>query len=253
VHFSHDDHFLAGIVEVEERDHGGIGEAAAFAYRAIAAFQASSAFPHLLRTWNYFAAINEGVGDHERYRRFCSGRVAGLAAMSQLHHPAATVIGTRGDQRILQVYWLAGREPGLALENPRQVSAFRYPREYGQTAPTFSRAMLVTPGVLMISGTASIVGHASRHQEDARAQAQEILVNLDSLLERARQQAPSLPERLGSRTLVKAYVRRSEDLAIVSEVLGERLPADAPKLVLLGEVCRSELLVELDCVAYAGG
>lgn len=253
VRFSHDDHFLAGVIEVDERHHGGIGAAAADAYRAIAAFQSSSAFPHLLRTWNYFAAINDGAGEHERYRGFCAGRVAGLAEMSQLQHPAATVIGTHGDAGILQVYWLAAREPGVALENPRQVSAYRYPRQYGETSPTFSRAMLVTPHVLMISGTASIVGHSSLHRDDARAQVREILVNLDSLLERARQQSSSLPARFGNGALVKAYVRRSQDQAIVSEVLDERLPAEAPRLVLHGDVCRSELLVELDCVVYAGG
>lgn len=253
VRFSSDDGFLAGVIEVPEAAHGGIGEAAEFAYRAIAAFQGQSAFPHLLRTWNYFDDINGREGDTERYRAFCSGRVAGLAGLRQPYHPAATVIGGDEGARVLQVYWLAGREPGVALENPRQVSAYRYPREYGETAPTFSRAMLVAPELLMISGTASIVGHASRHREDALEQTREIIANLESLLERAHSHAPGLPTRVGARTTIKAYVRKRDDLPAVERTLRERMPPQIPLLVLRGDVCRQELLVELDCLAYAGG
>lgn len=135
IRFAADDHFLAGVIEVDERDHGGIMAATRFAYGAIAEFQASSRYPHLLRTWNYFDAINDGAGDSERYREFCSGRVAGLAGPKQGQHPAATVIGRRDGDRVLQVYWLAGQQPGIAIENPRQLSAYRYPRQYGQTPP----------------------------------------------------------------------------------------------------------------------
>jgi chorismate lyase / 3-hydroxybenzoate synthase len=207
IRFSSDEHFLAGVIEVPERDHGGIAAATAFAYRAIAGFQAASALPHLLRTWNYFDAINLGAGEEERYRGFCAGRVAGLERLRQAQHPAATVIGRRDGGRVLQVYWLAGRMPGVALENPRQVSAYLYPRQYGEISPTFSRAMLVSPRLLMISGTASIVGHASRHLENTRGQVQEILANLDSLLARAHQHAPALPPQLGRHTLLKVYLR----------------------------------------------
>lgn len=251
VRFSCDDHHLAGLVEVAEAAHGGIAAATAFAYRAIAAFQSTSAHPHVLRTWNYFDAINAGEREVERYRDFCSGRVAGLTGLTQAQHPAATVIGRGDGERVLQVYWLAGREPGLALENPRQVSAYEYPRQYGETAPTFSRAMLVTPELLMISGTASIVGHASQHRDDAAAQAREIIANLDSLLARAHSQAPRLPACIGAHTLIKAYVRRREDVNVVERALRERLPPESPLLVLLGDVCRAELLVEFDCVARA--
>ena len=248
IRFSNDDHFLAGVLEVAESEHRDLAEATAFAYRAIAGFQAASAFPHVLRTWNYFDAINLGAGEDERYRGFCSGRVAGLERLRQAQHPAATVIGRRDGHRVLQVYWLAGRLPGVALENPRQVSAYLYPRQYGETSPTFSRAMLVAQRLLMVSGTASIVGHTSRHRDDTRAQVREIIANLDALLARAHAQAPALPAQLGRHTLIKAYLKNRGDLALVEELLRERLPAESPLLVLQGDVCRAELLVEFDCI-----
>ena len=246
-----DEHFLVGVIEVDEREHGGIVGATEYAYRAIARFQSDSPYPHLLRTWNYLDAINQGEGDDERYRGFCSGRVAGVTGLSLAQFPAATVIGRRDGATLLQVYWLAGRFPGVALENPRQVSAFQYPREYGRTSPTFSRAMLVAPDTLMISGTASIVGHASLHPDSVPAQVDEILANLDTLLSRAHVQAPGLPPKFGRNTLIKAYVRNADDARLVETRLRARLPANVPLLVLLGDVCRADLLVEFDCLHCA--
>ena len=246
-----DEHFLAGIIEVDEREHGGIMAATAFAYRSLARFQANSRFPHLLRTWNYFDAINRGAGDSERYRQFCSGRVTGLDGMAQPHFPAATVIGRRDEDPRLQVYWLAGRHPGIALENPRQLSAYHYPRQYGQTSPTFSRAMLVAPDTLMISGTASIVGHVSQHAESIAAQVDEIFVNLNRLLHSAHTKAPALEACLSTASLIKAYVRNRTDLQTVEAKLRANLPHGASYLVLHGDVCRSDLLVEFDCLHAA--
>jgi chorismate lyase/3-hydroxybenzoate synthase len=252
VHYSADDHFLAGVIEIDEPEHGGIIAATAFAYRAIANFQASSRFPHLLRMWNHLDAINLGDGDAERYRGFCSGRVAGLEGFPLTQFPAATVIGRRDGQRLLQVYWLAGRMPGIALENPRQLPAYRYPRHYGQTSPTFSRAMLVAPDLLLISGTASIVGHASRHPGSVAGQVDEIFNNLDSLMSHAHARAPALPAGWGRSSLIKAYVRNRADLPEVEGRLRALVPATVPFLVLLGDVCRADLLVEFDCLHAAG-
>lgn len=246
IHYSRDEHFLAGWIEVEESAHGGIVGASTFAYRAIADFLSRSGCPHLLRTWNHLDAINQGPGDAERYRGFCTGRVAGLAGLRIPGPPAAaTVIGRRDGQRVLQVYWLAASEAGAALENPRQISAFRYPREYGETPPTFSRAMLL-PDTLLISGTASIVGHASRHAGDAGAQLREIFSNLDSLIARARERCPGLPARFGAGTRLKAYLRHAEDLDEVEAMLRGHLPPALPWLILHGDVCRADLLVEID-------
>ncbi len=246
-----DEHFLSAVIEVDEREHGGILAATAFAYRSIARFQANSRFPHLLRTWNYFDAINRGEGDSERYREFCSGRVAGFEGKTQAQYPAATVIGRRDGDSRLQVYWLAGRCPGIALENPRQLSAYHYPRQYGQTPPSFSRAMLVTPDSLMISGTASIVGHASQHADSVAAQVDEIVANLDSLLQGAHAQAPALPATFGRGSLIKVYLRNRVDLQVVEDRLRTLLPDGVSWLVLQGDVCRSDLLVEFDCTHAA--
>jgi chorismate lyase / 3-hydroxybenzoate synthase len=250
IRFAADDHHLAAALEVSEREHGGLAAATKYAYSTIAGFQQTSSYQRLLRIWNYLDDINGGDGDAERYRVFCSGRSEGLKALRLERFPAATAIGRRDGSGMLQVYWLAGREPGIALENPRQLSAFQYPRRYGPTPPTFSRAMLVAPDLLMISGTASIVGHASRHEGSVQGQLSEIFSNLDSLLSRARAHAPALLPPFSGNTLIKAYLRNRDDLPFVERALRERSP-DTPFLVLAGDVCRADLLIELDCLHSA--
>ena len=79
----------------------------------------------------------------------------------------------------------------------------------------------------------------------------EILSNLDSLLSRARGHAPALPQRFCANTLIKAYLRNRADLPFVERRLREHLPADTPFLILAGDVCRGDLLVELDCLHAA--
>jgi len=166
--------------------------------------------------------------------------------------PAATAIGTRsGDgRRVLQVYWLAARAAGIGFENPRQVSAWRYPRQYGIKAPTFARATRAPTqsAQVYISGTAAIVGHASHHHDDLAAQIDETLANIDSVLDAA-QVAPAA--RLGAGAVLKVYVRRSEDAELARTLLHEKLPQRASTLLLQGDICRSELLVEIDGVQDA--
>ncbi|MCP1582627.1 MULTISPECIES: pteridine-dependent deoxygenase [Pseudoxanthomonas] len=247
IRYSHDGALMFGVLEWEEPD-GGILHASAHAYAALVAFWRDGDYPHLLRIWNYFDAITEGEGDGERYRQFCVGRVQGLGDVDTRTLPAATAIGSRDGRRVLQVYWLAAREPGLPLENPRQVSAYRYPREYGPQSPTFARALLPpSPRVpLLLSGTASIVGHASQHADSLRAQLDETLTNLDSLLGAARERAPTLSPHLDGTSRLKVYVRDAADADAVAAQLEARLGTRVPWLMLHADVCRRELLVEIE-------
>ena len=233
------------VIEVDEREHGGIAGAAEHAYRELWRFKRETDFPCPLRIWNFLDAINEGEGDDERYRHFVVGRAHALQGDALGQYPAATAIGRRDGSPILQVFWLAARDAGLALENPRQVSAYRYPRRYGPVAPGFSRAML-SPGFgLLISGTASVVGHASRHVGDPERQLGECLDNLDCMLARGAEAEPALAGTFDARSALKMYVRDPAVAPRLAALLAERVP-DVPALVLAGDVCRSELLVELE-------
>jgi chorismate lyase / 3-hydroxybenzoate synthase len=252
IRWASDGQLLFGAIEVdEEAGDAGIEAAAATAYAALVDFTRDSATPHLLRVWNYLDAITLGEGDAERYRAFCVGRARGLGNFDARSLPAATAIGRCDDARIVQVYWLAAAEAGTPVENPRQVSAYLYPRQYGRQSPSFARAMLPPPHSampLLLSGTASVVGHASQHEGELLAQLDETFANFDSLLAAAREHAPLLPAHFGSGTRLKVYVRDRDDLPLVAAALDRRFGDTVPRVLLHAAICRRELAVEIDGV-----
>jgi len=247
---------LAGWLELDERRVGGLVAATEAAYRGLLRFQAQSPYRHVWRIWNFITDINEGRGDEERYKLFCLGRARAFAAMHatspDVGYPAASTVGKQRGARTLQVCWLAGRDACTTLENPRQLSAYDYPRQYGPAAPSFSRAALTPDPLLLVSGTASIVGHASVHVGDVAAQLEETLANLDNLLRHARARTGFGSAELGPASLVKVYLRRATDAAAVETRLRERLGPEVPFLILAADICRSELLLEIEVVQRGG-
>ncbi len=242
--YAHDNELLVAVVEEDERAYGGIRSTAKELYASMRKFQEHCGFPHLLRMWNYFDAINEGDGDAERYRQFCIGRALGLGPLSGKQLPAATAIGRQQTTHQLQVFWVATRSNGVAIENPRQVSAYHYPRTHGPVSPSFSRAMVAPDRTVLVSGTASIVGHVSQHQGDAQAQLEETLRNLATVMAHAEAKHHTAHHRQG---LLKVYVRDAALLPMIAERLREAYPGASP-IFLAGDICRSELLLEIECI-----
>jgi len=231
--------FLVASLELEEAAHGGLRGAARVAYQRLLRVLVRLPCPNVLRIWNFLDAINEGEGDEERYRLFCQGRAEGIG-QGWPALPAASALGRNDGERVLQLVFLAGVAGGVTVENPRQVPAFRYPRRYGPRPPSFARAIRL-PGQVLISGTASIVGHESLHAGDLRAQVHESLNNMVAVSEAAGLR----PARLRG---LKAYVRHAEDAAGVAAAARERPEAGAVECMVQADICRSELLVELESV-----
>ena len=213
----------------------------------------ASAHPNLIRIWNYFADINLGDEDAERYRQFCVGRAQAVDAAFNNPPPAATAIGSPQDDG-LQVIALCSAKPAIALENPRQTPAWQYPRQYGSVSPGFSRGAVLNAGsdapILLASGTASIVGHASVHLDDVAEQCRESLRNLRALLDEGEKNADACFDFLACLAL-RVYVREPEQLASVRTVFEASGIPDENIVYLHGEICRRELAVELEGVFSA--
>ena len=241
--------FAAVQVRVDEREIG-IVAATDTAYRHLLRAVRGSPQPNLLRIWNYFAQINRGAGDDERYRRFCVGRAHAVDAAFNQPPPAATAIGTDGEPGVVQLIALCTRTPGVALENPRQTPAWQYPREFGPVPPGFSRGALTGAGDglrLLASGTASIVGHVSRHVDDLEAQIAETFANLHALLDEAAHRSGRIFTLDGCESL-RVYLRHREHLERAQAALRQQLGDLAPVLFLRGDVCRRELDIEVEGV-----
>lgn len=219
------------------------------AYQAIFALLEARGFSALLRVWNYFPAINQESHGIERYRQFNIGRQDAFLAHDRSvigNVPAACALGTASGG--LHIAFLATRANVTSIENPRQLSAYHYPSQYGPRSPTFSRAGLVNLGgrdMLFISGTASIVGHQTLHDDDVEAQTRECLNNIAAITAEANRLAPTANFRL-DQFAYKVYVRHPVDLAAVREAMAHYLNAPVAAVYLQADVCRANLLVEIE-------
>ena len=251
IRFVECDHCTFGWLELDEQRLGGLEKASEVAYRALLTFQYGRRHCHLWRIWNFIADINHGTGDEERYKVFSLGRARAFAAANAQYisrgYPAATAVGRPGGLRSVQVFWMAGSSPGVMIENPRQMSAYHYPRQYGPAAPSFSRAMTTETPMLLVSGTASIVGHASVHAGDLPAQIDETCRNLEAILRKQ-----PLAKSVGSsgfppNTLFRAYVRPGVDHCLIERHLRRRY-GDVACMFVTAEICRRELLLEIEAI-----
>ncbi len=211
-------------------------------------------YPYPLRTWNYLPHIVDHEAGMERYQLFCSGRHAAFNTAPGYENllPAASALGTHAPGFL--IYFIAARNPGIQVENPQQVSAFRYPRQYGPKPPSFSRALVkpwCTQTNFYLSGTASVFGHASLYPGDIGAQLRLTLDNIECLIARGRVLHPASPARLDELQLLKVYLRNAEDYPQVRAELQQRLGEHHPVLYLLADVCRTELLVEIEGMAFS--
>lgn len=208
---------------------------------------------HLYRVWNYVPQINVVEDGLENYRRFCRGRSlafeAHFGARYQRQLPAASAVGATSGP--LAIAFVAGEAVPRHFENPRQVPAFEYPADYGPRAPSFSRATLVTTGQtrkLFISGTAAIRGHATIAAGDLAGQLACTRENLNVIASTAGA-GDDFGAKDGWRRTLKVYIRCAADLRAVQSDLERHLLRPGETVTyLLADLCRSDLLVEIEAV-----
>lgn len=244
---SKNEDFLFGVITVEEQED--IEQTAFFAYSHLFDVIDRHSYTNLLRIWNYFPRINEQEDGLERYRGFSIGRHNAFEdkgrdiQMEKI--PAACALGCKSGP--LVVYFLASKHTGLPVENPRQTSAYHYPAQYGPKSPTFSRAMIAktkTDMPLLISGTASIVGHETLHLGNPYAQAKETIENIQTVVHQA-SLTGWVQSQLTPQGLLKVYLRDSSYLENVESQI-KLLGPNVKAIYLEADICRADLLLEIE-------
>lgn len=199
------------------------------------------AFP--FRIWNLIPHINQGAGDQEVYKQFCSGRMRAFTrhGMEAAQYPAASAVGHHAEGAV--VYLLAAPKPSRNLENPLQMPAYTYPREYGPCSPSFARATRIELGggdFLFVSGTASILGHSTQAPGDIASQLEVTQANIAQLVK----QAGGSTDRLSA---LRVYLRDEQHLDLARAQLGQSHAAEHLNFVL-ADICRQQLLVEIEAL-----
>lgn len=228
-----------------------------------------------IRCWNFLPGINEPAGHGAtRYAAFNEGRFAALrdwTGAEEVHPgrlPASTAVGHASGA--LRIAVLAGTRPGAALENPRQIPAWKYSPRFGRMPPCFARGTLLRgesedAGIILIAGTASVVGETTLHVGDAAAQLEESLRNVAEVIAEGRRTAI---EEGDARPRVGEVAANASPLAVLRSVdhlrvygVGQAELRAARKMLprrcvnvrrieyVIAEMCRPELLVEVEGVA----
>lgn len=216
-----------------------------------------------VRFWNFIPEIHRpDVQGLDRYRAFNIGRheamvrYFGSETAFVLRVPTATGVGHDGDE--LVIHALASDRAQVSIENPRQRPAYRYSRHFGPIPPSFARATIVCDGQagsrLIVGGTSSVRGEESMFAQDAGAQVEESIANLRSLVASACEigaDASSLDSDDSMRwfTSIRAYHVRPADREVIVDRLEGTIDPETTVEFLRADICRPELLVEIEGVA----
>jgi hypothetical protein len=252
-------------------DAAALQQATTDAYRAIGAQLAGCTAASPVRLWNLIPGILDSLDHHpHRYMAFNAGRFNAYLEWFESEQrfaervPTASGVGHHGCD--LVVHCLAARQPGAPVENPRQVSSYRYSDRYGRLPPCFARATMIRDageGVpwLLVGGTASVRGEETVHVGDLRAQSDETYANLASLVGAAAEQAgltaagrsPAEATLLTAFSHLRVYYVREADRERIAADIAARFPSLESVELLNAALCRPRLLIEIEGVARLEG
>jgi chorismate lyase/3-hydroxybenzoate synthase len=215
-----------------------------------------------LRFWGFLPGIHEVLdGGLSRYLAFNSGRHDaycewfGGAGEFARRVPASTAVGHSGEDLFL--YCLAACRPGHHMENPRQRPAFRYSTKYGPLPPCFSRATVAPEdGIVLVSGTASVRGEDSVRALSLEGQLDETFVNLTTVVRHACDSSRPLSPGVDPAALfieLRAYYPRDGDADRIRSAVTARFENVRRLEMMRADLCRQELLVEIEGVARQDG
>ena len=216
---------------------------------------------NLHRVWHYVPFINHETDQLENYKSFCKARSLAFEAFYgerfDVELPAASAVGI--DDNRLVIYFIVGKARGIHLENPEQVSAYKYPKQYGPRSPSFARGTILTregKRIGYLSGTASIKSHESVTLPDITDQLHTTLDNMSLVFERMglvherHSYSGLIPDPARHDRMFKFYIRRAKDAHHLQSIFTKIIGATEEDQIiyLQSDICRSELDLEIEAI-----
>lgn len=211
----------------------------------------------IYRQWNYIEGITELNNGSQNYQEFNDARSIFYSSCNWSNgYPAATGIGTSCGGVMIEFYAAKGDESiSLPINNPMQIAAHSYSQKVldgkvmkelsERTTPKFERAR-IAGSTLYISGTAAIKGEKSTGSTSTVEQAACTMEIMDNLI--SKDNIPT--DNNGSQyDILRIYVKNEQEIPAVSAFMEEHYPA-IPRHCLVADICRPELLIEIEGVAH---
>ena len=228
-------------------------------------FSALKVYPEyqLLRIWNYVPEIllqeNTSLADNI-YKQFNNGRYQAFenqygTDFQTRMMPAASAVGSNSSY--LRIEFLAVKSEITFIENKDQVAARNYSSKYGKFPPLFSRGAIyknLKQTVLISSGTASVIGEDSVHQ-DLYDQVNQSIHNLRVLGSQFNLKKYKIDYgfALEDAVLLRTYYKNDEDEAFLRKYLKKVVSPNCQLSFMKADICRAELLVEIEAVFVKKG
>lgn len=212
---------------------------------------AKEQFPinQIIRQWNYIERITAFDGTDQHYQAFNNARSRFYSKTQWTHgYPAATGIGTNLGGILVDldaVVFKSADAFATPIDNKLQIAAHAYSDEVlesacsQKTTPKFERAKSITFSgrrLIYISGTAAIRGEESLKGVGLETQLRITMENIAELIGEAKP------------VLLRVYLKYPEDYEETARLMSTyRL--DIPISYMWADVCRDELLIEIEGVA----
>ena len=217
---------------------------------------------NIVRQWNYIEHITDITPNGQNYQLFNDSRSRFYNSCEWTNgYPAATGIGTQfGGVVVVFDVMRNSNEFSLAIDNPLQISAHAYSQQVlispdeaqHKTTPKFERARHVVSAdggqMLYISGTAAIRGEESC-EADIEKQTALTMENIAKLAEKETLELYGVKNAAELEyKMLRIYLKHQSDLEVVKRWFENNYPT-TPKTYLLADICREELLIEIEGIA----
>ncbi len=211
----------------------------------------------IVRQWNYIGNITQVKNGIQNYQAFNDARARFYekADWKNFGYPAATGIGTNVSGIGVSLIAISGIR-SIHVDNPLQIAAHSYSQSLlvggDKRTPKFERARIIKNNVgsnCFISGTAAIRGEESMNVLNAGLQTRQTIENINYLIssENLKQYGLNNGTRL-EMTVLRVYIKKMEYLDNVKSEI-EKVWTGLPVIYLQADICREELLVEIEGTA----
>ena len=227
-------------------------------------------FKNVIRQWNYIENITNTTqnqsGEYQYYQIFNDTRAL-FYENSQLRFdfPAATGIGCDTGGFALELIALSSPDlfKSISIKSPVQKNAYEYSdgvligdaiHPVARQAPLFERAKMVmykNSAIVYVSGTAAISGEKSVETRDPEHQTELTIQNIFELVTETNLRLNNIHRKVKtmSPSYVRAYVKNKDHNDLVDKICKKHF-AGTPLLLVQSDVCRDELLVEIEAAFH---
>ncbi len=215
----------------------------------------------IIRQWNYIEHIVKTDDGKQNYQDFNDSRSRFYnKANWENGYPAATGVGMSCAGVMIDLDALHSIDPDIkivALNNSLQVPAHAYSpcvligddKKTPKTTPKFERAKLVLnsiKGLIYISGTAAIRGELSLEGMGIEKQTHITLENIEHLISNETLADAGIESPVNTRLCyLRVYLKEELFFGPAKKIIDKKY-SGLPSVYLKGDVCRDELLVEIE-------